>query len=566
MPKPADFMLEALVDFVDDALTAAEPVTPRQIDAMMASLQQCGVRRVSWAYYGDGHGGPLLPVLKAPAGGGTDHWDNLAATYQQLGNPLRVAAEAAHRHGMELYAYYKPYETGVGISFPEGSPEAVAFGRLPQLGGRLSWLDRFVMDHPQLRIRRQTGDLPADIATSPIHAIKLYKKDHLPTRITKEHVQIWTSRLNYQYQKRDLPFELHETVEAAAKDIYDINDVRITKQGDPVRVLTLSGFSLTDPFIMVTTDFTQGPADFENTGTDLMAALDSHGKAVPGVFAPGSAVWMADQVDFRNWGLIYDHGFGRQRLRLDDANLSGKHGVIGYARGRNAYLPGALCETEPAVQAYWLDCIREMLAAGVDGIDIREESHSTHTDYPEEYGYNQVVLDACARLGKVDRATIAKVRGDAYTNFLRQAKALIAPAGKHMRINFQLDWYRENPPRCRWLAYPANLDFDWKTWIDEGLSDQAMFRFFSLKFDDVLADPVGRDVIARCEARRLPLTFTRYIHPATLKSEYQKVHDDGRFAGFVLYETASFTQFTPPDGCRITVKEVETLLKPSMEF
>ncbi len=548
-----DFIREALVDFPDDALMAAQPITPRHIDSMMAALKRCGVKRVSWAYYGDGHGGYLTPALKPHA---SEYWENLIATYIQLGNPLRVATEAAHRHGLELYAYFKPYETGPAVSFPEGSPEAVSFGRLAQLGGRLSWIDRFVADNPHLRIRRRMDDLPSNIADIPICGIKLFKKDDSPTRITKDHLQIWTSPLNYRYTQKKISFEVKETVEPAKKDVYDIQDNLITKKGDPVRVLTLSGFGLTDPFIMVTTDFTEGPADFENVGPEIMVALDKNGKEVPGVFAPGSAIWMADQVDFRNWGLIYDHGYGWQRLSLDEPNASGKRGVIGYTRGRNEYLPGALCETEPAVQTFWLSNLREILDAGVDGVDFREENHSTHTDYPADYGYNQVILD---RAKSTDPAAISKVRGEAYTDFLRQSKKMISSRGKRMRINFQIDWYRDNPPRCRNLAYPANLNFDWRTWIAEGLLDEGMIRFFALPFDSVFNDDVAKEITDLCRRKNLPVYVNRYIQPKTLKEEYQRVHDDGRFAGFIIYEVSSYVKYTPDGGCEVTLDEVKTL-------
>lgn len=558
MTPQQDFILESLVDFPDDACKATEPITARHIDALMRTLKQCGIQRVSWGYYGDGHGGHLLPAIKIPDND-YGHWDILVETYHQLGNPLKVATEAAHRHGLEMYAYFKPYETGVGISFPEGSREAATFGRLPQLGGRLSWIDRFVMDHPNLRIRRRMDDLPSNIASIPIHAIKLIKKDDSPTRITRDHLQIWTSDLNCNYQKKEIAFEMRESVEPAVKDLYDLSDTLITRQGDPVRVLTLSGFSLTDPFILVTTDFTQGPADFENTGPQIMVALDENGREVPGVFAPGSSIYMSEQVDFRGWGLIFDHGYGRHRILLDEPNSSGRCGVIGYTRGRNEYLSGALCETEPAVQEYWLACLKEMLEMGVDGVDFREENHSTHTDYPEDYGYNQVVLDECARRGATNPEMIAQVRGEAYTDFLRKSKKLIASYGKRMRINFQIDWYRENPHRRRRLAYPANIHFQWRKWLTEGLLDEAMIRFYALPFDSVFQDAVAQKITASCRAKNLPIYVNRYIKPATLKDEYRRVREDGRFAGFVLYEAASYTRYTPDGGCTVTLDDIHTL-------
>jgi len=63
-----EFALEAMVDFPDDAGSAPEPISEAHIDAMMRRLVECGVRRVSWGYYGDGHGGCFIPagVLEEP--------------------------------------------------------------------------------------------------------------------------------------------------------------------------------------------------------------------------------------------------------------------------------------------------------------------------------------------------------------------------------------------------------------------------------------------------------------------------------------------------------------------
>jgi len=540
----APFRLEVLVDFVDDAMTSLVPITPGHVDAMMATLGEMGVTRVSWAYYGDGHGGYLLPS------GLDDKWRNHADTLVALGNPLRVAAEAAHRHGLEIYAYYKPYETGPAIYFPDGSPEGHAFGRITHRGGWLTWLDPFVVEHPDLRIRHRPDDSILDWSGVPICTLKLIKRDDSPTRITPEHLQIWTSQRNHRYQPRDVDFTVIEAVEPSAKEVRDVNGALIAKQGDPVRTLTLSGFQLTDAYVLVTTDFTDGTPDFQNTGTDILVALDAQGREIPGVFASGNGIWEADRVDFRGWGLIFDVGFGRSLVHLDAPNASGRQGIIAFTRGRNAYLPGALCETEPAVQAFWLSCIAEMLDAGVDGIDFRVENHGTHTDYDAEYGYNDAVIEECARRGATDCETIASVRGEAYTDFLRDAKALIASRGKRMRVNLNIDWFRADPPPGRRLAYSANIDYDWKRWIDDGLVDEAILRLFQLPFNSIFDDSVAAEMIARCQEKGIPLTVNRYIN-VDYPAEFARVRQDGRFSGFILYETASCLQFTDPAACTL---------------
>ena len=154
---------------------------------------------------------------------------------------------------------------------------------------------------------------------------------------------------------------------------------------------------------------------------------------------------------------------------------------------------------------------------------------------------------------------MAAVRGDAYTDFLSRAKRLINGRGKAMRINFQVDWYRPDPPRQRRLAYPANVDFQWQRWIEEGLADEAVLRFFALPFDCVFDDAVAQDLIGRCRAKGIPVTVNRYIDPETLADEVQRVRQDGRFAGFILYETGSFLRPTPGGECELFVPAVAKL-------
>jgi len=323
----------------------------------------------------------------------------------------------------------------------------------------------------------------------------------------------------------------------------------VTRQGDPMRTLTLSGFRLTDPYVLVTTDFADGPGDFENTGTELLVALDARGHEIPGVFATGAGIWVADRVDFRAWGLMFDVGFGRSRVRLDEPNASGRKGLIGFTRGRNEFLPGALCETDPRVKVYWLSCVQEMLDAGVDGVDLRVENHSTHTDYDGEYGFNDVVIEECARRGTSGVDGIAQVRGDAYTDFLREAKRLIAGRGKRMRVNLNIDWFRSDPPPARRLAYPANICFDWANWVNDGLLDEGILRMYELPFDTIFSDPVAADMIAACEKRKIPISVNRYINP-DYPTEFERVRRDGRFCGFILYETATFLKFDAQGECR----------------
>ncbi len=351
--------------------------------------------------------------------------------------------------------------------FPEGSQEAQTMGLLDHVGGRLAVLDRFVVQHPELRIKRRTDDLPEDVDQAVISTIRLVKKDDSPTRITGDRLQIWTSPNNWQYQQKQVAFSFSESVEAAPHDFRDAAGNVLTRAGQPVRVLTLSELHLTDKYILVTTDFTEGPADFVNAGTEMVQVLDDQGRPLPVSVATGGFVWCANLINFRNGGLAYDYGWGAAPVTLDAPNTNGRQGFVAFTRGRPAYLTNALCETEPAVQEFWLQCLEEMIAAGVDGVDFREENHSTHTDYPEDYGFNEVIVRQCEGLqGQALLAKIAQVRGNAWTDFLTRCRRRLQAAGAKMRYHLQADWLRPDRPPARALAYPANIDWQWRRWVD----------------------------------------------------------------------------------------------------
>ena len=562
LPRPATekfrpFLLEALVDFPDDLLKNGRPLTADDIDALMRRLAALGFKRVSWSYYADGRGGFLVPSNQE--GAYAERWKHYAETYRTLGNPLKVAVEAGHRHGLEVYAYFKPYETGPAMMFPSGSSAAKTWGLLGAAGGQLAWLDPFVRDHPHLRLKRRAaaaGEAPAD---APIRTLRLAKQDASPTRLTREHLQVWTSADNHRYQPANVTFTVSESVEPAPREVRDQKGKLLTRQGDPVRVLTLSGLDLREPFILLTTNLGDGPADFMNSGLELMQPLDARGRKIPGVYGQGGAIWCRELANFRTEGVMFDYGWGAKAVALDTANRDGQSGFIAFARGYNEYLPGALCETEPAVQQFWLACLDEIIAAGVDGVDFREENHSTHTDTPEDYGFNDVVLaKARARPGELS-AAIAQVRGEAYTDFLRASKKRLAAAGIRMRYNLQMDFFRAQPPTDRLLAYPANIHFDWQRWVDEGLMDEAILRFYSLPASAVFEDAVTQEMIARCRDRGIPLTVNRYVTQAAdkLPEELARVRADGRFSGFIFYEVYNYITFGPQPGeCEVTYAPV----------
>src|SRR5258705_13734092 len=91
----ARFAFFAFVDFIDDVQSAT--FGPENVDAMMARLRSMGVTRVYWAFYGEGRFWEECGIWKSRSP---------VETKKLLGQPIRVAATAAKRHGLEIFAYY----------------------------------------------------------------------------------------------------------------------------------------------------------------------------------------------------------------------------------------------------------------------------------------------------------------------------------------------------------------------------------------------------------------------------------------------------------------------------
>ncbi len=580
------FVLETLVDFPDDALSAPCPLEAKHIEGFMRLLSDHGIQRVIWGYYGDGHSGFLMPGIENEPSLIYDmnQFGYYARTIDILENPLKVASEYAHKYGMEIYAYFKPYETGISGDFPEGSPQARLWGRLYRIGGFLSWLDPFVMKNPHLRIKRKTDDLWQGIDSEVIETIHLTKKDDSPTRVKKENLEIWTSQTNYRYQKKNLNFHYRESIESSESDVYDVYGNLLTKKGTPVRVIRLSGLNLRDRYFLITTNFSGGKPDFANAWDCLVRAFNKQGREIPGVYATGTSIWFPEWEDFKTGGLCFDTGRGPELTYLDIPNnpadgqeymegsrkfrLQGQskaQGFVAFARGRNTYLPGGLCETEPEVRRFWISCIEEMLDANVDGIEFRVENHSCHTDTPQDYGFNDIVLEKISKKHTDIFQEISKIRTRAYSDFLFDASRLIRGSGKKIRINLNVDWFRpaSERPGSRKLAYPANIDFEWRKWIDEKFMDEAVLRIFAKPFSGIFGeDQTAQEMIERCCARNIPLSVNRYVWAnENLIDEFQKVYNNEKFSGFILYETWSFVDFLKNGNCRISLPEFEPVAR-----
>ncbi|MFT4689910.1 MAG: hypothetical protein ACI9OD_002122 [Limisphaerales bacterium] len=533
--KTDGFHLSVLVDFVDDALETH--YTPAKLDRMMELFRDMGIRRVYWVHLGGAREGMFW------SGRGSN--DASRRTITSLdGMPITGAVRSARKAGLEIYGYLKPYEGGMSYSLPAGSPQAAESPGPSRLGGPVACATRFVREHPELRIRRRMTDLPDGVATVPIRRLRLIKNDDAPTRIREKHLEIWVSPDNFRYQRKEVEFDLQDSIESIA--------------GKRVRVLQLDGLNLNDNYVLVTTNLRDEDGSFANHATRLIKAQGPAGQELPISVATEYCVWKPNR-NFRNYGLEFDTGgFRAKNSFLDVDSSSGNRGFIAFCRGRNEYSPGALCEAYPQVRQHWLSLVQECLDAGVDGIDFRVQCHSTWTDEPFAYGYNEPIVREYRRrhgadipISQFDTDLLAELRGGYFTGFLRNAATLIRGHGKRMQVHVNLDLaspefsHRINP-----FTYPRNIKFDWHRWLTEGITDEVTFRSLVLRPTELKTHAPSRRMIETAERSGLPLHFNRYLTQAganfeDLKKEIEVIRDDGRFKSFILYEGK---RLIGPDG------------------
>ena len=557
------FLIATTIDFPDDCQSF--PFTQELLVQLLDRMHWLGVRRVYYNYYA------LAGMWQVFARTSPSTRQTLAS----LGDPMPLISRLVHERGMEFFAIIKPYETGVSNAVHPASAQAQANPGLPCRSGVYTEVEEWVKARPELRVQVRAGDLSPGVDDLPVTRIQLRQRDMTPIRIRPEELEIWTSPDNRHYQKQALAFQVTEGVESCPRTVVDIFGNLVTKQGDPVRVLNITGLQLRASFVAITTNCTEDTGTFRNTAAAMVQAFGPDDQPLPIIIGSHKSVWRR-QRDFRQDDLAFDAGIGDVYVCLDvnnqrpncphcrergigDCSVATlfpdtpicRDGVIAFAKGRNEYLAGSLCEGYPAVQEYWLGWISDCIAAGVDGVDVRISNHSSWTDTPELYGFNEPVVQEYQRrygvnpaLEAFDPVLLGEVRGDLYDGFLRAAKRRLAAAGKQLHLHLEFESFRPDAAQARWRTRPGNIAFHWQRWLRTSLPAEVQLMGAAWTPERALADPLVQEMIAVATAHQIPAHLRRFlwwsrdgkVHADSLEHVYRQPG----IAGYNLYETAAF--------------------------
>lgn len=524
-PRAGRYDLYACFDFYDDLVRA--PWTERTFRDAMRIYRAHRVRRL---YFIDHFGvrGGWWDERPPGCGPSPELNRNIRSTHEHVGEFLEAAARAAHAEGLELYAVLKPYESALYGTLPPGSDEARRYGKLPRLGGPQYCSPHFVTRHPDWRLARDMTQVPADLLTRGIGSLVLRAGAGAAGQLDPQRLQLWTSPDNTCYRRYDGP--------------------RRVCLADGL--LRFEGLEIAEPFVAIET---QGGAThrFGNVLRDLLDVRDRRGERLPVSYA-----FLERSVhhggDWRKTGFAMDIPGNLIGAMDDFLWIDGGH-PLAFGLGLVETLPGALCEAYPEVRTWWLEQVEACVRAGADGVDLRIGSHNRTFDW-EAYGFNPPVVAAFRERHGVDilrepfdRVALRKLRGAFYTEFVREASRRLRAAGKGVQAH--VNALMRSPDWHTW----KETDFDWRSWIAEGLLDAVTIMQQELRVaPGVLAAEAARAAGVKVNFRPYLNAFPRLASGPQRLAHLVREAREGGADGVILYENAAYLAAAPDGSATVT--------------
>lgn len=515
------YPLEVTVDFNDDLIPT--PWTQKTFDALFAELKSWGASKVSWIDLGreEDHYFDHGPYTIGEHG---------RQTFKNVGDIFTCAVKGAHAQGMELYGIFKPYDMAIaGITVPPNHPDAGAKNRIRQIGGSLGWATKMACENRGLMMSRKPGAYGAAV-NEVWTRIDLVKDDDAADGIGLADVSFIVSEDNDRYYAYEGPVKASEVVEEYPVYKSTPSGPVATGVKRRVRVMRFEGLRIKEPFMAIQVKGVPGNGrTFANRLCDLIHVFGEKGEETRMTYgfaarkAGHQALFDASAVSVQKAVVGPEGGFEFNRYpgAPSEAGTSGAdpiiapialdRGAVSYialAKGKDRSPVAAMSPCFKETRDLWMGWIKAMLDSGADGIDIRPGGH--HSDIAWiEYGFEAPVREEMlARTGVDIWATDdfnydvwRKVRGDGYTQFIREASAVVRARGKKLTVH--IDGHFDGPPG---LGGAMNLVCDWRKWIDEGLVDSITGK--SLWPGNVLS----RQVLEAAHAKGIPVTYCPYLN------------------------------------------------------
>ena len=543
MPKE----LCVTTDYPDDALRAGRHYTKGDLDRMMAYVAALGVRRYQWVF------------------------DTIWSLYDE-NNPvgydlLAEACEAAHRHGMRFDVQFKPFEDALqGSVLPHTFPAPAGSCCMNHPSGLIHCLRPFLVEHPDMQMARLPGT--DEDPGGRIAELRLFKHDDGPAPFGADDLTILSSSWNGGYRVYEGPVVFSETVEWRPGFPY-------TDEGK--RVVTLGGLELPDDTRFVVIRCNAG-GSFFNAIERLVEMVNDKGDVIPSMPGYGcpsreaasqryERICASARLELTRYTRdpeVRERIFDRDRFleeyqemrrfprHWEDVDLC-QVDEVAVTRGKLPYATGHANPVYPEVRRYWLDQVKFCIDRNVDGVNIRPATHNRSYE-PWVYGFNGPVVAQSRHPGHAEEAR--RINGEAFTQFLREARELLRRNGKELGVHVLGLYFRHADGAPNSTPFPRNIEWQWKTWVHE-LADYVELQGApKLRPENIkevtdriglAAREAGVPFIYRCSSRGRGHNL-RFDGPyPTLEREVDYVQRHPDVTEYNLYETAQFGRINEKD-------------------
>jgi hypothetical protein len=450
---------------------------------------------------------------------------------------------------------------GFWYSLRPGSPEGEAMGKTQRVGGPKYWIADFPAARPDLLMARRPSACGPPV-NETVTRIEFVKEDNRPCAFDPRRIDLYTSADNTTWTKYRGPISVEESVENCPMREHTPSGFRYGGRSVQARVIRLTGFEIRDPFLALRTEGRQ--RSFVNDLLNLVRVFGEKGEETRLTYGVVSRRPPETRASAENEGHPFALGVefdvvpgtptavfpGFDAIRAPHA-FDGGEGFLAVALGKDATTVAALSPSFEESRAWWLEWLRDCLEAGADGVELRMRNH--HSPFAwGEFGFETPVAEAFRQRYGVDilstddfdREAWRRLRGDAYTRFYREARALTDEYGK--RLGLHVSTSMDMPPA---EGGAMEIHWDWRTWLEEGLAD-------SVTLKEVWPDTrFEREILSIARPRGIQVIFCPYANNLwSVPGGERIVRDRIRAAraaghdGFQYYECASVIHATVGRG------------------
>lgn len=449
-----DFKLSVTYDLPDSIIS--NHYTPQRLREQMAILQSWGISRLYWIDYSNFSSFWKLPLWSR----------NYSQSVRHCGELLPCAVREAHHNGLEIMADFKVFDLGFNNFDSEERPGTVREFEtndvpvIPEIAAHPEWT-------------MQSNANWEGAGSAPVATLRFFSEE--PIRpVKRSEVQLLVSDDNRIYRTYRGKFELRQGELSRPHQRWTPAGIIHEKQRQKNWYLELSNLNLKSSFAAL--QIKGDGVSLIQRGYMLAEMKDHAGNLLPHTVATekvaNAKIKYSFWKEWYGWANITEPLLQRRPWNGND---------LGFAMRTMSRMPTLLEPTYPGTRRIWLRRIEKLLDEGVEGVNLRILCHHNGPMNYLQFAFAPGVVDEFRkRNGRAPQATpedyerIRILRGNAFTNFLRDAKALTRSRDKILGV--QLESGIEVPPQ---FDTRMQIFFDYETWIEEKLVDEISVKYWT---------------------------------------------------------------------------------------